>query len=100
MYQIKGSFPLRASSGCLIYMIYMIGFIFVMIIIGSVVSGVFAGILTPAFYNGWGVIPIAIGTTVLLVVYSIIFKRIFFSLIRCVEKRFNRKIEVEKFRSW
>ena len=94
MYEIKGNWFVRQSSGCLIYIIFMGGFAFVLFFIGAALNSIFSGVFTPAFFNSWWVVLVAIGAITIFVVYAKIFERLFYCFIRCAEKQFNRKIKV------
>ena len=94
MYEIKGSWLVRQSSGCLIYIIFIVGYAIVFGIIAAILNSIFSGVFTPAFINGWGAIVVAIGACALFVAYAKIFQQLFFRFIRCAEKQLNRKIKV------
>ena len=102
MYEIKGNWFVRQSSGCLIYIIYIVGYAIVFGFVGAILNTIFPGVFTPAFFNSWWVVLVAIGACALLVVYSKIFKSLFYRFIRCAEKQLNRKIKVGEsdFNRW
>ena len=102
MYEIKGNWFVRQSSGCLIYIIFIVGYAIVFGIIAAILNSIFSGVFTPAFINGWGAIVVAIGACAIFVVYAKIFERLFYRFIRCAEKQFNRKIKVGEsdFNRW
>ena len=102
MYEIKGNWLVRQSSGCLIYIIYIVGYAIVLGFISAILNTILPGVFTPAFFNSWWVVLVAIGACALLVVYSKIFQSLFFRFIRCAEKQFNRKIKLGEsdFNRW
>ena len=102
MYEIKGNWFVRQSSGCLIYIIFIVGYAIVFGIIAAILNSIFSGVFAPAFFNGWGAIVVAIGACALFVVYSKIFQSLFFRFIRCAEKQLNRKIKAGEsdFNRW
>jgi len=102
MYEIKGSWFVRQSSGCLIYIIFIAGYAIVFGIIAAILNSIFSGVFTPAFINGWGAIVVAIGACAIFVVYAKTFQQLFHRFIKCAEKQFNRKIEFREsnFNRW
>ena len=94
MYEIKGNWFVRQSSGCLIYIINIGGYAIVLGFISAILNTILPGVFTPSFFNSWWVVLVAIGACALLVVYSKVFKSLFYRIIRCAEKQLNRKIKV------
>ena len=102
MYEIKGNWFVRQSSGCLIYIIFIVGYAIVFGIIAAILNSIFSGVFTPAFINGWGAVVIAIGACAIFVVYAKTCHQLFLRFIKCAEKQLNRKIEVGEsdFNRW